>query len=90
METVILSKEEFDDMPEYSCTLPSGTTLGKVWKCDSLAVAPLEEKRRLALAHKSQHDWYMGGYVPDPNAKLDKDGQPDTVRIVWRKVEIES
>lgn len=90
METVVLTKEEFDSMLEYSSTLPSGTTLGKVWRSDFLAYAPPAERRRLTLAHKSQHDWYMGEYVPDPKAKLDRNGQPETIRIVWRKIEIES
>lgn len=31
-ETVILTQEEFDNLPEYSCSYPTGTTIGKKWK----------------------------------------------------------
>lgn len=27
-----MTKAEFDQLPEYSCTLPTGTTTGKKWK----------------------------------------------------------
>ncbi len=32
METICLIKKEFDDLPEYSTSNPTGTTIGKVWK----------------------------------------------------------
>ena len=32
MEKVILSQQEFDRLPNYSHSLPSGTYLGKVWR----------------------------------------------------------
>lgn len=32
MNTVTLTKKEFADLPDYSCTLPTGTTIGKQWK----------------------------------------------------------
>lgn len=32
--TLVLSKREFEDLPEYSCSLPTGTTIGKRWKRD--------------------------------------------------------
>ncbi len=31
-ETVMLTQQEFDDLPEYSMSLPTGTTIGKQWK----------------------------------------------------------
>ena len=31
-KAIILTKEEFDNLPEYSCSLPTGTTIGKKWK----------------------------------------------------------
>lgn len=72
MEKVVLTKHEFDRMPNYSHTLPSGTYLGKTWRCEA------------------GDGWYMGEYVPDPNAKIGRDGQPETVGIRWRKIEVES
>jgi hypothetical protein len=70
-EKVILSKKEFDNMYEYSTSLPSGTYYGKCWKA------------------KWGAGWFMGEYVPDPRAKIGKDGQPDSVKINWRKIEVE-
>lgn len=32
MNTVPLTKQEFDALPDYSCSLPTGTTIGKQWK----------------------------------------------------------
>ncbi len=65
-------------MLEYSSSIPSGTTLGKVWK-----------RNHLAFASPSGEDWYMGEYVPDAKAKIGKDGVPETVGIVWRKIKVE-
>lgn len=31
---VQLTQAEFDALPEYSCTLPTGAVTGKQWKCD--------------------------------------------------------
>ena len=77
MEKVILNRDEFAKMGEYSCNLPTGTILGKIWKCN-----------RLAYAEPPGEDWFMGEYAPDPKAKIGKDGQPETVLIVWRKIEV--
>lgn len=32
--TLQLTQREFDDLPEYSCTFPTGQTIGKRWKRD--------------------------------------------------------
>jgi len=32
LPVVELSDAEFDALPEYSCSLPTGTTIGKRWK----------------------------------------------------------
>ena len=31
-ETVLVTQKFFDDLPEYSCSEPTGTTIGKQWK----------------------------------------------------------
>jgi hypothetical protein len=31
-ETVLMTQKAFDDLLEYSCSLPTGTTIGKQWK----------------------------------------------------------
>jgi len=38
-DTAYLSWSELKDLPEYSCSVPTGTTLGKVWKRDEHAYA---------------------------------------------------
>lgn len=32
MENIVLTQKEFDNLLEYSCSLPTGTTIGKKWK----------------------------------------------------------
>lgn len=35
MKTMLVervSKKAFDSLPEYSCSIPTGKTIGKVWK----------------------------------------------------------
>ena len=29
----VMTRREFDELMEYSTSLPSGTTIGKIWKC---------------------------------------------------------
>lgn len=45
---------ELDSMPEYSMSLPTGTTIGKVWR------------RR---QHGAPSEWIVGMYVPHRNPK---------------------
>jgi len=51
--TIMLTQAEFDALPEYSCTLPTGTTIGKRWKCGIPYGAPKANKK-----------WSMGEYTP--------------------------
>jgi hypothetical protein len=83
-EKVILTKAEFDGMHEYSMTDPSQTDYGKVWKRNANVFA-----RDPKTGRGVKPEWWMGEYVPDPNAKLGQDGMPETVRINWRKIEVE-
>lgn len=54
LETVELTQQEVDALPEYSITLPTGKTIGKRWK------------RRL-LAGPRAGIWVLCEYVPDPD-----------------------
>jgi len=47
---VPLTQEEFDSLPEYSCTIPTGTTIGTRWKRGE----PYHEPTA----------WHLGEYVP--------------------------
>lgn len=59
-DTITLTQEEFDKLREYSCSLPTGTTIGKRWKRNQNAFAPGD----------NEPDWWMGEYVEheDPDA----------------------
>lgn len=73
MKVVWLTQQEFNALPEYSCSLPTGTTLGKRWK----------SKRIYSDAPK----WIMGEYteiVPDPRGSR----FPDRVLIQWSEISI--
>lgn len=47
-----MSQREFDALPEYSCTLPTGTTVGKKWK-----------RREPYGADPATATWYLGTYT---------------------------
>jgi len=49
-DTYVLTREEFDALPEYSCSIPTGTTIGKEWK-------------RRKEYKSSCDEWSMGEYV---------------------------
>ena len=52
-EEVVLSPKAFQELREYSCSLPTGTPIGKQWKCDD------------SKWKKPGPDpvWWMGEYV---------------------------
>lgn len=36
-ESISLTQKQFDELPEYSCSIPTGTTIGKRWKKNDFA-----------------------------------------------------
>jgi len=62
-DVVLMSKAEFDALPEYSCSLPTGTTIGKTWRCNLVAYS---------MDGYQSPVWKMGEYVP--HADTDKVG----------------
>ena len=73
--SAIMTKKEFDDLPTYSCTMPTGVFLGKRWKRDD------NEARRFRAPKPGPdipEDWWMGEY-----AESDK---PNMCANVWRKI----
>lgn len=85
MKIVELTQAEFDALPEYSCSLPTGTTIGTRWKRNEDAFAP-EPRRSVAYAEERIAgvfpDWWMGQYV-----ELDPP-HPHRVGITWHKIKI--
>lgn len=72
---VEMTKGAFDDMLEYSTTLPTGTTLGKRWKC----------RRPVRDDGRGPPDWYQGEYVEEKDPALKAKGY---VGIVWKKIKL--
>lgn len=67
---------ELASMDEYSSTMPTGTTLWKMWKRDRNNIPP----RVYAVPHKS--DYIVGQYQPHHR-------EPDKlVRVVWFEVQL--
>lgn len=54
MQTERISRRAFNSLPEYSCTLPTGTTIGKVWK------------RNRNFGRDLPPDWVICEYLSDP------------------------
>lgn len=67
MDKIVLTKKEFDQLPEYSCSLPTGTTIGKKWKRNDLAFVSSAHDPRTG---NSIQKWYLMEYVEHPDPKL--------------------
>jgi hypothetical protein len=81
---VRLTRREFNDLPEYSWTLPTGTTIGKRWKRNAYDLCKIPINvwcLRFVFPHPPL--WILGEYVePTP------DMPPDCVGIEWSRIEI--
>ena len=75
MSEVRLTRAEFNSLLEYSCSLPTGTRIGKKWR------------RRVPYVHNPRitPQWYQGEYVPC--AELGPRGEPQ-VGIEWSEIVI--
>lgn len=67
-----LTQAELDKLSEYSCSLPTGTTIGKRWKKNTNAYRGLPEGTLPA--------WWIGEYVEDPD--------PEMIGITWTRVRL--
>ena len=84
---VRLARKEFEELPEYSCTIPTGMPIGKKWKCDRMAYRKDDEaciwKVNQVFLGKKPMEWWQGEYVElDPPS-------PGWVRIQWDPISIE-
>jgi hypothetical protein len=59
VKTVTLFDDELAELPEYSCSLPTGTTIGKRWKRDRNFGLPTREK-----------SWCVAEYVAHEDPKM--------------------
>lgn len=85
-DQVYLTQQQFDRLPEYSCSLPTGTTIGKQWKANKTAFYCGRCKQSNWHCKCEQgmlklpDDWFQGEYVPHPDEN--KTG------IVWKRIVI--
>ena len=70
--SVRLTRREFDKLPEYSCSIPTGTTIGKRWKRSDTFTLGRPRDRELV--------WHMGEYIDHPD--------PELIGIRWKRIEI--
>lgn len=74
-KTAIVSPWEFQQLPEYSTSLPTGTTIGKTWKRALMRALPPDPMSSFPRAEPTG-EWSLGEYVPHP--------EPGQVGIKWR------
>ena len=67
MDEIVISRAELAALPEYSCSLPTGTTIGKRWRASTTFGLPKESAR--------VEEWKIAEYVEHPD--------PDLVGIKW-------
>lgn len=73
-DAVLLTRQEFDALLEYSTTLPTGTTPGKTWK-----------RRMPFWASSADANWWRGSFgLPYPEGHK-YHGQ---VPIGWRRIRV--
>lgn len=48
-DSAIMTRREFDDLDNYSCTIPSGTFVGKIWKRGE--------------PYRDPSQWFLGEYT---------------------------
>jgi len=82
VEVVELTRAEFDALLEYSCTVPTGTTIGKRWKKNADAYQGQHTILSKAVEDITglPQNWWMGEFVEDPDPKM--------IGIKWRKIQL--
>ncbi len=62
-EDEVITREDLIALPEYSCTIPTGVTIGKRWRCST--------KFPYRKLEDDQIEWFIRTYVQDPkDAKM--------------------
>lgn len=71
-----IKRDEFFALPEYSCSIPTGTRVGKIWRANLMAYNPTARPVQMALDHgrrvvRYRHPdlWVVKAYAvcDDPN-----------------------
>jgi len=82
MDDTLLTQKEFDDLLEYSTSIPTGTTIGKRWKRRIIVFKTINDKifnaGYLPPNTTFIEEYYLiGEYIPS-----EKEGQ---IGIQWKK-----
>lgn len=81
-KTALLTEEELDALPEYSSSIPTGTTIGKRWKRRTYKESNIPVDAfgydKDGFFRLVPEGWVMGEYAEDEN--------PNWVKIIWREV----
>lgn len=70
--TALMDQESFDDLLEYSCTIPTQTTIGKRWKhgqCSCTDLHSTHPKYRRYGTCKEHNTWFMREYEESDNTE---------------------
>ena len=72
MEKIVISQQELDDLPEYSCSIPTGVVVGKRWK-------------RAKNYYDRSKGWVVGEYCEDNPDKdvIAENKKPNKIIIKW-------
>lgn len=71
-EDAVMTKADFEKLNEYSCSVPSGAPVGKIWKC-----------RRPFRSKPGDASWWLGEYWDD--GQIEATG---SVPIRWRRIHL--
>lgn len=77
-EFAVMTRETFQKLPEYSCSLPTGTAIGKRWRRLKRWLEPLEPVPGQGQVVVTRESWVLGEYVECEEAGY--------VGIKWRKI----
>lgn len=75
-ETAIVTRSDFEKLPAYNTTLPTGKYPGKVWKRGVV----VDARGRYTREPTPDDQWMLGAIEADP------DGEEGYVLIRWRKL----
>lgn len=84
-KTALMDRKAFDDLLDYSCSMPTGAFVGKRWKRGECACCTPFRKHNGQMAVRrsygtcEEHNlWLMGEYI--------QDADPEYVCVKWREI----
>lgn len=88
-KTALMTQKELEGLPEYSSSIPTGTTIGKRWKRKLYKESGIPVNAfgydKDGFFRLLPDGWLMGEYAEDttPPDRLHPNGW---IKIIWRKV----